>query len=120
MDDLIIDQQKVYFFADYGVYASAVDAQQAGVPQSAIDAVLRQAAASDAKRIGEVYADTGITVPFASEDALALMQVQAAFGLGVKNTVIQFSNGAELPMTPDKFPAFASWFVNKRNSFYQD
>lgn len=73
---------------------------------------------SAAKAAGEPYADSGVTVPFEADDALALMQVQAAFSLGVTATVIHFSNGQRLPMTPQAFPEFAAWFVERRNRFF--
>ena len=53
-----------------------------------------------------------------NEDAIALMQVKSAFGMGVTSTNIEFSNGTIMPMTPTAFQEFAIWFVNKRNSFF--
>lgn len=71
-----------------------------------------------AKKTGEEYADTGITVPFSNEDSVGLLQVKAGFERGITNTVIHLSNGQKLPMSADGFPAFAAWFVKKRNAFF--
>lgn len=87
--------------------------------QSVIDAENAVFDKSSKKRNGEVYADTGVTVSFTSDDAMALLQVKAAFELGATSTVIEFSNGQKLPMTADKFLAFAGWFTAKRNAFFQ-
>ena len=60
----------------------------------------------------------GYMIPFTSEDAVGLLQVSAAFELGIQNTNIEFSNGTKMPITKDEFPAFAAWFVEQRNSFF--
>lgn len=70
------------------------------------------------KNKGELYAETGVTVPFTSKDAVGLLQIKSAFELGAEQTVMVFTNGERLPLTPDTFPDFAAWFVQKRNSFY--
>ncbi len=72
------------------------------------------------KYFGEEYGDSGVQVPFTSDDAMGLLQVKAAFELGADDTVMVFSNDQKLPLTPESFPAFAAWFTQKRNSFYQD
>lgn len=67
---------------------------------------------------GKEYATTGVTVPFTSVDALAVLQVKAAFEVGVIETVIAFSNGQKLSMVSADFTAFATWFANERNQFF--
>lgn len=71
-----------------------------------------------AKAIGKAYLDTGTMVPFKSSDALAILQVKAAFEVGVASTNIIFSNKEVLPMTSADFPSFAIWFANERNKFF--
>jgi|GEM_PF-3807133 len=71
-----------------------------------------------AKLAGLKYASTGVTVPFTADDALGLLQVQAAFQLGLAKTVIKFSNGQSLPISALDFPAFATWFATERNKFF--
>jgi hypothetical protein len=70
----------------------------------------------DRKTNGEDY--NGFMIPFKKDDADGLMQVKAAFGLGITDTVIHFSNGTKMPMNVDEFAEFAVWFVNKRNEFF--
>jgi len=70
------------------------------------------------KTTGLEYASTGVIVPFTSDDAIGLLQVKAAFELGLANTVIKFSNGQSLDMVAADFPAFATWFVTERNKFF--
>jgi len=57
-------------------------------------------------------------VPFTSEDANGLMQVNVAFTMGIADTNIHFSNGTVMPIVAADFQAFALWFVTKRNSFF--
>ena len=82
------------------------------------------AEAKEAKRLlkmdGEDYDLNGTIykVPFTSEDANGLMQVNVAFTMGVPDTNIHFSNGTVMPIVAADFQAFASWFVTKRNSFF--
>jgi len=73
---------------------------------------------SKAKKEGEVYLDTGVSVPFTNENALAILQVKAAFELGVTDTIIELDNGEKLPMSSVGFSAFALWFAEKRNSYF--
>jgi len=90
------------------------------VDDSEAKAMMQEAELSQKKRKGEVYAKTGVTVPFTSQDAMGLLQVKAAFELGAASTIMLFSNGQKLPMTAEDFPAFAVWFTQKRNSFFQE
>ena len=73
-----------------------------------------------AKYDGEVYTlnDVDYLVPFMKDDADGLLQVKAAFDLGVTDTVIYFTNGTKMPIKNTEFEAFAIWFVGKRNSFF--
>jgi len=70
------------------------------------------------KKEGELYLATGIKVPFKSHDALAVLQVKAAFEMGEVSTNIKLSNGQVLPMVAADFTAFATWFAQKRNAFF--
>ncbi len=73
-----------------------------------------------AKAGGEVYPLNGVDyqVPFRKDDADGLMQANAAFTLGLTETVIHFTNGVKMPITAAEFQDFATWFVTKRNEFF--
>lgn len=75
-----------------------------------------------AKAEGEIYSlnGTDYKVPFMKDDADGLLQVKAAFDLGVGSTNIHFTNGTVMPITAAEFMDFAIWFVNKRNSFFME
>lgn len=60
----------------------------------------------------------GYKIPFKNEDAMAMLQVKAAFEMGVTSTNIEFSNGTVMPMSVADFPEFALWFVEKRNRYF--
>lgn len=68
------------------------------------------------KKDGALYG--AFMVPFTNEDAIGMLQVKAAFEMGVTNTNIEFSNGTIMPMNVSDFPAFAAWFVEKRNGYF--
>lgn len=72
------------------------------------------------KATGEIYTLNNVDyqVPFMKDDADGLMQVNAAFQLGITETVIRFTNGTKMPITAAEFNDFAVWFVTKRNSFF--
>ena len=74
--------------------------------------------ASEAKTSGKEYLSTGVIVPFKSDDAMAVLQVKAAFEVGVTSTVFKFSNGQQLPITQTEFAEFAAWFAAERNAFF--
>ena len=57
-------------------------------------------------------------ISFTSEDGNGLIQVRAAFDLGVEATTIHFENGTKMPITSVEFGAFAAWFAQKRNEFF--
>lgn len=71
-----------------------------------------------AKTEGELYPGTNYKVSFVTEDANAIMQVKAAFEMGLSTTNIKFSNGTVMPIQATEFTDFAIWFVTKRNSFF--
>jgi len=75
---------------------------------------------SQQKADGEDYDLNGTIykVPFTSEDANGLMQVNVAFTMGIADTKIHFSNGTVMPIAAIEFEAFALWFATKRNSFF--
>jgi hypothetical protein len=70
------------------------------------------------KTEGDIYPGTDYKVSFVTEDANAIMQVKAAFEMGLAATNIKFSNGTVMPMKATEFQEFAIWFVTKRNSFF--
>jgi hypothetical protein len=72
------------------------------------------------KKQGEDYDLNGTIykVPFTSEDANGLIQVNTAFTMGIPETTVHFSNGTVMPIVASDFQAFALWFVTKRNSFF--
>jgi len=57
-------------------------------------------------------------VSFTADDGNGLLQVKAAFEMGLTETVIHFANGTKMPITAEDFPAFAAWFVVERNKFF--
>ena len=69
---------------------------------------------------GAPYTLDGIEykISFTSDDGNGLIQVKAAFDLGVEATNIHFENGTEMPITAAEFGVFAAWFVAKRNEFF--
>ena len=60
----------------------------------------------------------GFQISFTKDDGDGLMQVKAAFELGLARTIIYFANGTKMPITAEEFEAFAVWFVNKRDEFF--
>lgn len=70
------------------------------------------------KHTGVPYGEDGPLISLTAEDGNGLLQVKAAFELGVKQTTIHFSNGTRLPMTAEEFPQFALWFIEQRNAFF--
>lgn len=68
------------------------------------------------KRLGKDW--NGNLIPFMNEDAVAMLQVKAAFEMGVLETNIEFSNGTILNITAQDFATFAQWFVAQRNSYF--
>jgi len=57
-------------------------------------------------------------VSLTSQDGLALLQVKAAFDMGILETNIKFANGTIMPITSSTFADFAQWFVTERNKFF--
>lgn len=70
---------------------------------------------------GEVYTlnGTDYQVSFTKDDGDGVVQVKSAFDLGLTSTTIHFDNGTKLPITIEDFPIFATWFVERRNSFFE-
>lgn len=68
------------------------------------------------KTNGEDY--DGYMIPFTNDDAIGMLQVKAAFEMGVTATNIEFSNGTIMPMSAADFPVFSAWFVAKRNGYF--
>jgi len=74
----------------------------------------------DSKYIGKPYTDGGDNISFTKDDALGLLQVQAAFDLGLTGTIFEFSNGTKLPVKPYGFKKFCTWFVTERAKFFNE
>lgn len=60
----------------------------------------------------------GSMISLTDVDGNGMLQVKAAFEMGLPSTTIHFKNGTKLPMTAADFPAFALWFVTERNRFF--
>jgi hypothetical protein len=78
-----------------------------------------QEAIKKQKTEGKLYPSTEHIVSFTKDDAMGMLQVKAAFELGLPETIIEFSNGTKFPIVPQDFPAFAKWFVIERNNFFK-
>lgn len=65
---------------------------------------------------GEAY--NGYQVSFAADDGNALLQVKAAFEMGLTATVIHFENGTNMPLASIDFATFSTWFLSKRGAFF--
>lgn len=92
--------------------------EEQGVSKAELDSAEEKMDAKQIKANGKEYADSGVLVPFTKEDGDALLQVKAAFELGVTETIIHLSNGQKLPITAEAFPDFALWFATERNQFF--
>lgn len=95
------------------VYEDRLIREYAEVP---VDITATKADLKVEKRIGKDW--NGNLIPFMNEDAIAMLQVKAAFEIGVLSTNIEFSNGTILPITAAEFADFAAWFVEQRNSYF--
>lgn len=60
----------------------------------------------------------GSMISLTDVDGNGMLQVKAAFEMGLLSTTIHFKNGTKLPMTAANFSAFALWFVTERNRFF--
>jgi len=70
------------------------------------------------KTEGKLYPSTKHIVSFTKDDAMGMLQVKAAFELGLPETIIEFSNGTKMPIKAKDFPGLAKWFAVERNSFF--
>lgn len=79
----------------------------------------QEKARDDAMFAGLPYQLDGIEyrVSFTSTDGNGMLQVEKVMLAGL-STVIRFENGTRMPMSPENFDAFASWFLVERNSFF--
>lgn len=86
-----------------------------------------------AKQTGELYSDTGITVPFTNDVANGLMQVQNGFNAAAALVAaggmtqadhdalvanLEISETVKLPLTPATILPFSAWFWTKRSAFF--
>lgn len=60
----------------------------------------------------------GSMISLTDVDGNGMLQVKAAFEMGLPATTIHFKNDTKLPMAAADFPAFALWFVTERNRFF--
>lgn len=60
----------------------------------------------------------GNMISLTDVDGNGMLQVKAAFEMGLPSTTIHFKNGTKLPMAAADFSAFALWFVTERNRFF--
>ncbi|MDG4813615.1 hypothetical protein P8629_11445 [Hydrogenovibrio sp. 3SP14C1] len=86
-----------------------------------------------AKHTGELYADSGITVPFTNEVANGLMQIKNGFDAAAAlvaagdmsqadydalSVNLEISSTVKLPLTPATILPFSAWFWTKRSAFF--
>lgn len=86
-----------------------------------------------AKATGELYADTGVTVPFTNEVANGLMQIKNGFDAAKElleagvmpqaeydalSANLEISQAVKLPLTPATILPFSAWFWTKRSAFF--
>lgn len=60
----------------------------------------------------------GYMISLTDVDGNGMLQVKAAFEMGLPATTIHFKNGTKLPIDATDFPTFALWFVTERNRFF--
>lgn len=70
----------------------------------------------DGMLIGADY--QGSMISLTDVDGNGVLQVKAAFEMGLTATTIHFKNGTKLPMAAADFPTFALWFVTERGKFF--
>ncbi|MGE4396054.1 MAG: hypothetical protein AB7D34_01215 [Sulfurimonas sp.] len=119
-EQVVMSSTDYVLLGDKSVVATA-DVEAATLIQSdELAKAEAEAALSDYKQNGKIYTLGGVEykVPFTKDDADGMLQVKAAFDMGLTSTNIHFSNGVVVPITTDDFLAFAVWFVEKRNSFF--
>jgi hypothetical protein len=67
---------------------------------------------------GKPYTDGGPNISFTKNDAVGVLQVKAAFALGIHNTTLEFDNETKLPIRAEDFQDFFSWYMKERLSFF--
>ncbi len=111
-----------------GTTLTEITADRAATPE-----MLAAQAQREAKQTGELYSDTGITVPFTNEVANGLMQVQNGFNAAAALVVaggmtqadydalsvnLEISATVKIPLTPATILPFSAWFWTKRSAFF--
>lgn len=94
--------------ASYGIDVDAIE--------QAEQAKLEQIEQRKIRKMNAEYA--GVNVSITHEDAMGLLQVQAAFALGVTETMFEFSNGTIMSLDVNTFQDFAEWFAVERNKLF--
>lgn len=119
-EQVVMSGEGYVLFKDKSVVATAAVDLAIATQQNDFTAAQAEKAISDLKTNGELYLlnGTDYRVPFMKDDADGLLQVKAAFDMGVLSTNIHFSNGTIMPIASTEFAAFAMWFIEKRNSFF--
>lgn len=64
--------------------------------------------------------DKEYQVSFTKDDGDGMVQVQIGFSLGLPSTTIHFDCGTKMPILATEFLPFALWFVENRNSFFDE
>lgn len=87
-------------------------------PPKTVEQLVQEASKvrDDEMLIGVDY--QGLMISLTDVDGNGMIQVKAAFEMGLQSTTIHFKNGTKLAMTGSDFPAFALWFVTERNRFF--
>jgi len=115
----VLDTTSVFNFKTnlWGVFQvpEQTEEEKALIAKQALEAEM-----SARKQTGKPYELNGIVyqVPFTVEDATGMLQVKAAFDLGLHFTNFHFSNGVIMPLHSSEFLDFALWFANERNNFF--
>ena len=101
-------------------YTTVIVENPENYPDEALIEIANKEARSSAMLEGDVYILNGVDyrVSFTSDDGNGMLQVKAAFDVGLESTIIHFANGTNIPITSSEYLAFAQWFANKRNGFF--
>lgn len=108
--------------AEYEALIAEVEANIKPTPPLTADELqaIADAQRSDEMLKGSTYTLNGVDykVSFTKDDGDGMVQAENAFNRTVRNTIIHFRNGTEMPIVKDEFAPFADWFVFERNKFF--
>ena len=91
---------------------------QAEADAIALEQSVQQAIADRKQAMMTGFVYNGYSISVTSEDGNGMLQVKAAFEMGLPSTNIHFENKTTLPMLAINFPAFALQFVTERDKFF--